>query len=284
MAVVIGIAGEGDVVLVLEADEPPHCIRRGRVHPDFPVPVQGHEGECGIDHFVHHVKIDPEALRNAGPVVHAGAAQRIDPHAHARTADHIQVDHVRQVVHIARQIIVGVGRGRAPRTGKVHPCHAGEAGFDEGIGPRFDPRGHFGVGGAAVGRVVLESAAVGRVVGGRDHDSVRKAGGASTVVGQDGMGHGRRRCVFVVRGRHDLHAVRGEDFDRGGERGRGEGVRVESQKQRPVDALLSAVIADRLSDRQDVRLVEARVERAAAMSGGTEGDALRGDARVGPRL
>ena len=52
-------------------------------------------------------------------------------------------------------------------------------------------------------------------------------------------------------------------------------VRVDADEQRPIDALLAPIVADRLGDRQHVRLVEAAVERRAAMAGRAERDALR---------
>ena len=47
------------------------------------------------------------------------------------------------------------------------------------------------------------------------------------------------------------------------------------------DGLLAAVVADGLGDGGDVVLVEGGVEGAAAMAGGSEGDALGGDGGVG---
>ena len=52
-------------------------------------------------------------------------------------------------------------------------------------------------------------------------------------------------------------------------------MRIEPQEQRAVDALLLAICADRLTDRQHVRFVEAAFERDAAMAGGAERHTLR---------
>ena len=90
----------------------------------------------------------------------------------------------------------------------------------------------------------------------------------------------RRRRVFVALGEHDVDAVRGEHLERA-RRGRlRQRVRVDAEKERPVDAALFAVAADRLGDRQDVMLVERALERRAAMPRRAEGDALRRDRRV----
>ena len=41
----------------------------------------------------------------------------------------------------------------------------------------------------------------------------------------------------------------------------------------------AAIFADGLTDREHVKFIEAEFERGAAMPGGAEGDALRGDRR-----
>jgi hypothetical protein len=76
-------------------------------------------------------------------------------------------------------------------------------------------------------------------------------------------------------------AVGGEDFERGGEGGLGEGVGILREEQGAGDGLSAAIVDDGLADGGDVVLVEAGVERAAAMAGGAEGDALRGVGGVG---
>ena len=53
------------------------------------------------------------------------------------------------------------------------------------------------------------------------------------------------------------------------------------EKERAGDAGGGAVFADGLGDGEDVGVVEAVVERAAAVSAGAESDALRGDGGVG---
>ena len=40
MPVVIGVAGEGDVEAVLQADQALHGVRRGGIHADLAVPVE----------------------------------------------------------------------------------------------------------------------------------------------------------------------------------------------------------------------------------------------------
>src|SRR5258706_265348 len=49
VAVVVGVAAEGDVIAVLERDQALHREARRRVHADLAVPVDGHEPEGGVD-------------------------------------------------------------------------------------------------------------------------------------------------------------------------------------------------------------------------------------------
>ena len=58
MPVMVGVAGEGDVVFFLEADQALHGIGRGRIHADAAVPVQGHETEGRIDLLADHGEVD----------------------------------------------------------------------------------------------------------------------------------------------------------------------------------------------------------------------------------
>src|SRR5580704_16929138 len=59
-------------------------------------------------------------------------------------------------------------------------------------------------------------------------------------------------------------------------------MRIDAQKQRPVDALLLAMHANGLRDRQNVPLVELRVQRRTPMSRGSERNALRRHSRIWP--
>jgi len=51
-------------------------------------------------------------------------------------------------------------------------------------------------------------------------------------------------------------------------------MRIDAEEERPVDALLAAIEADRLSDRKDVGFVERSGQRRAAMTGRAEGNLL----------
>ena len=130
--------------------------------------------------------------------------------------------------------------------------------------------GDVGVGWAAVRRVVLEAAVLGRVVRGGDQDAVGEAVGAAAVVPQDGVRDDRRRRHAVVAGNEGHHAVGGQHFEGRCLGGGGKRVGVAAHEQRPVDATAAAVVADRLGDRQDMRGGEGALERAATVPGGAE--------------
>ena len=49
VAVVVGVAGPGDVEFVLVGDHAGHGVGAGAVHADAAVPVEGHEAEGGVD-------------------------------------------------------------------------------------------------------------------------------------------------------------------------------------------------------------------------------------------
>ena len=152
---------------------------------------------------------------------------------------------------------------------------------EKAVGAVFDPLGGGGVGGAAVGWVVLEAAVLGWVVGRGNDDAVREVGGAVAIVGEDGVREGGGGGVAEVLVDHDLHFVGGEDFKGGREGGRGEGVSVLREKEWAGGALVGAELADGLGNGGDVIFVEAGGEGGAAMAGGAEGDALGGVRRVG---
>ncbi len=84
---------------------------------------------------------------------------------------------------------------------------------------------------------------------------------------------GRRRVAVVGVDEHG-HVVGGQHLERRGPRRLRQPVGVAADEQRPVVPLLLAVVADRLGGRQDVRLVERRLEAAAAVPAGAERDLL----------
>ena len=163
----------------------------------------------------------------------------------------------------------GLGMGDA--------LHPGQFIGQQLVGLGFDPLGDVGVGRAAIRRVVLVAAALRWVMGRRDHDAVGQAAGAATVVANNGVGNRRCRGVLVALGQHHVHAIGRQHFQGAGAGRRRQRVSVQADKQRAVDALGFTVKANGLADGKHVPFIEAQVERAAAVPGGTKGDTLGGD-------
>ena len=243
--------------------------------------IDGHEREGGIHLRVHHLDVESVHRVDRLPVVHRGAAERIDRECEARCADRVEVDDIAQIVHVGQREVFAMRRRRAQRRVDRDPLHVGVGAAQEVVGAVLHPARHVGVGGPAVRRVVLE-AAVGRwVVRGRHDDAVGEVRRAAAVVDEDRARDRGRRGEAVVALDHSFHDIRREHLERGALRGRGERVGVLAQVERPVDALLAPVVADRLGDREDVRFRERAPQRRAAVAAGAEAHTLRGVLEVG---
>ena len=83
MPVAVRVIAGRDVEAVLALDERRHRRRRGAVHPDLAVPVEGHERPLRVDFRVDDREIDRVSFGDRGPVVpptpHRG--DRADPYA-----------------------------------------------------------------------------------------------------------------------------------------------------------------------------------------------------------
>ena len=110
VAIVIGVAG--DVETILDVEQALHRVRRRRVHADLSVPVEGHEAKGRIDRVAHHSQVDPVVLGDARPVVHAGAAERVDADSHLGIADDFEVDDVAEIADAGAEAGVAMGRRR----------------------------------------------------------------------------------------------------------------------------------------------------------------------------
>jgi hypothetical protein len=74
---------------------------------------------------------------------------------------------VEKIVLVRRRGAAGARERRAP--------HVLDAAFEQEVGARLDPSGDLRIGRPAVRRVVLEAAALGRIVRWRDDDAVGKS-------------------------------------------------------------------------------------------------------------
>ena len=109
------VVGEGDAIPVLEADEPGHGVGAGAVHADLAVVIDGHEREGRIDLRVHDGDVELVDRVDRLPVVHGGAAERIDAELEAGAADGLHVDDVAQIVDVGQDEIFLVRRLAASR-------------------------------------------------------------------------------------------------------------------------------------------------------------------------
>jgi hypothetical protein len=134
--------------------------------------VQGHEAEGRIQPWVDHLHVEVIHGVDRLPVVKRGTAEGIDPQGQPRTADHVHVDGGGQIVDVGSDEVLLVGGGCLHGPGRRHALDGLVPAAKQGVGAVADPRGYVGVGGAAVGRVVLETAVFRGIVRGRDHDAV----------------------------------------------------------------------------------------------------------------
>ena len=230
VAVMVRVAGEGDVEAVLDGHQALHRIGRRRVHPDASVPIEGHEGKRRVDDVTDHRQIEAVACGDGGPVMNARAAQRVHTHPDFRFADRLHVDCVAKIADIGIEKIVAMRRRRLQGGCVGNALDALQLRLEQTVGQLLDPAGGVLVGRAAIRRVVFEAAIARRIVRRRHHDTVSQAGTASAVVHQDGMRDRRRRRVFVVCRQHDVDAIRRQHLECAGARRAGQCVRVDAQE------------------------------------------------------
>ena len=281
VAVVVGVAGKGNVVLVFQRNQRGHGVFARRVHADTAIPVQRHEAEGGVHLLAHHAEIQRIFFGNPGPVVHTCAAQRVNPHADTRAADQVHVNHIGQVGYVRGDVVMAVGGVGAQRLGVGHALHVPEAGFQMHIGGFFNPAGNVAVGRTAVSGVVFVAAVFGRVVRRGHQNAIGQPRGTALVVDQDGVGYGGRGGVFIAFGQHHMHAVGGQYLQRGSTCGLGQCVGIDTQKHRTGNVVQRAVLANSLGNGQHVLFVKAAVEGTAPVARGTKRHALGTLRRVG---
>ncbi len=279
VSIEVGVIAKGDVEAILELDQPRHRVGGRAVHANAAVAIDAHEGKRGIHLLADHLEIEPVGLGDRRPVRDARAAHGVDADLQTRRADGLHVQHVSELRYVGRDVVERC-HPRA-RFAERDPLDAVEPGLEQCVRATLDGLGLVTRRRAPVRWVVFDAAVLGRVVARRDDDAVRQTLGASGVVLQDRMGDSGSRRVATRRVDEDLHAIADQHLQHGPERGRAQRVRVASHVERAGDPLRRAVLRDGLRDRQDVRLVEARPQRAPAMSARPERDAMRALCGVG---
>ncbi len=101
----VGIVRKGDLVAILEPEEPGHRVRAGAVHANLAVVVDGHEREGRID-----LRIDDSNAQLVDgvdrlPIMDGGAAERVDGEFETGGADRLHIDDVTQVVDVGQDQI-----------------------------------------------------------------------------------------------------------------------------------------------------------------------------------
>jgi hypothetical protein len=100
VAVGVGVVAGEDVVLVASATRAAIADGDGRIHADLLVPVERHETPGRVDVGFTTVRSRPVHLGDERPVLDRCAAERVGADAHARAADRLDVDDVREVAHV----------------------------------------------------------------------------------------------------------------------------------------------------------------------------------------
>src|SRR5579883_3319261 len=171
--------------------------------------------------------------------------------------------------------------GRLYRSLTGHALYAAGTLAQQLIRAVFNPARDSGVGGTAVGGVVLEAAVFRRIVRGRNDNAVGKMFLAPAVVGQNGSRDDRRGSKAVALLDDGLDSVGGQHFQRGALRRGRQRVAVLPHVKRAVRTLMPAIVADGLRDRQNVSLGKGAVQRGTAVTAGPEDDPLTGVADIG---
>src|SRR6201991_1561580 len=122
--------------------------------------------------------------------MHAGAAERIDAHAYALGTDDVEVEDILEIADIALQEIELLRAAGLDGAGERRALDVAQPAFDQHVGARSDPRGGIGIGRATMRWVVLDAAALGRIMRRRDDDAVRATAVAATVMHEDRVRYG----------------------------------------------------------------------------------------------
>ena len=215
------------------------------------------------------------------PVRKRCPTQRVYAQFEMGAANGVDVDDVAEIANIGEnKIFLMRGRG-SNRFFEWNAFDSGISRAQQFVRTILHPARDFGIGWTTVGRVVLETSVLGRVVRWRDDDAVGEVILATTVVHEDGARDDRSRRYTVVFLNDRFNAIRRQHFERGALGRRRNGMRILPHAERPVDGLPSTVIADCLCDRENVRFVKGAMERRPAVPARPEADQLVGVAHIG---
>src|SRR5262245_26636049 len=226
--------------------------------------------------MVHDLQIEFVAIADGIPVSHARTTQRIHADAHLALADCLQVDHRGKIAHIGIEILIGMYVGGASSAFKRYSQYSAQVVGDEGVGVPFYPFGDVSLRRSAMGRIVFEAAESRRVMRRCDDDAVCEAALATAIVGENRVRDDRGGSVTLVSVDHHVDSVGYQYLQSAGKSGLRKRVRTEADVERPVNALLLAIEANRLRDCENVRLVERVIKRGTAMPGSSKHDPLCG--------
>ena len=118
-----------------------HRIGRGAIHTDLSIPVQGHEGPCGVNLGVHNGQLQAVALGNCAPVVHRCSAQRIGANAHSGLTNRINIDDLVKLINVVGQVVEAMDTGVIQQIRTQHAINTAPTLFEDFVGTLSDPRG-----------------------------------------------------------------------------------------------------------------------------------------------
>ncbi len=228
-----------------------------------------HKAEGLIDVIVDDSQVELVVPGNTFPVFDTGPAQRIDPELEAGFLNCRHVDDIRQPFDKRlHQILLFDMTGCQCRVEGEAPDALQTRG-QQFVSAILDHFGDVGIRRAAVRRVVLDTAIFRRVMRRRNHDAVRQRT-AFFVVHQDGIGNGRRRGKTVVFLHDNINAVGCQHFQNRNKGRFGERVGIFTYVAGTGNPVLRAVFRNRLSDRQNMLLIEVMAPCAATMARGAK--------------
>ena len=242
MAVRIGVVAGGKVELRAGVDKRGHSIRRGTIHADLAVRIQGHKAESGIHLWIHHGHVELVVVSDGLPIIHGGATHGISADAQAGIFNGLHIHHILKVSHVVVHVVV-LHAALVQHARDRCPLHAFQPGAQVLVRAASNPIGGLSIGRSTGRRVVFEAAIAGRIMGRGNHNAI----GAR--VGQDGMADRRGRRVAAALIDANLHPI-GQQHLKGGDHGRfGQRVGISADENRPSNALFRAVIHNGLGNR-----------------------------------